>query len=86
MSTDTNIEEIVERHDRQADHIAGAVARLLEQFGPKGLTPDALCEGAIRGGIQAIVTAGATQADVVAILRGMADAVEEGRVVQPVAH
>lgn len=71
----SELEEIA-RHDRQADRVAAAVAALLERFGPAGLGPDAIAEGAIRGGVQVLIVAGATPGEVVAVLRGMADAIE----------
>ena len=44
-------------HARQVDAITAGVAKLLLRFGPHGFTPEAIFEGAVRGGAVALLSA-----------------------------
>lgn len=66
-----------ERHDRQVAVIRDAIVKLLVRFGPLGITPEAIFEGAIRGAsIQLIAARGLTAEEVANLLRDMATGFE----------
>lgn len=62
MNAKREDEDPIQTHDRQAKAITKAVAGLLTRFGPLGFTPEAIFEGAVRGG--AVVLLGGTNASV----------------------
>jgi hypothetical protein len=67
------------QHARHVDTIAAAVAKLFVRFGPQGLSPEALFEGAVKGGAVAIMTARELDAwEVAALLEDLADAFRDG--------
>lgn len=47
----------LEAHDRQVRAIAEATAKLLLRFGPGGFTPEAIFEGAVKGGASQLIAA-----------------------------
>lgn len=55
-------------HDRQVAAVTEAVAKLLPALAPAGFTPEAIFEGALRGGAVAIIASGATVEDVAELL------------------
>lgn len=66
MTTDKTAEEV---HDRQVDAVTAAVAKLLVKLGPFGFTPEAIFEGAVKGGAVALLTGtSATAASVADLL------------------
>lgn len=58
----------IERHDRDVRALTIAVANLLPKFGPAGVTPEAIFEGAVRGGGVALLSATPASPDDVANL------------------
>jgi hypothetical protein len=57
-----------EIHDRQVEVVRDAVAKLFERFGPKGLLPEAVFEGSVKGGAIALIAGSNATADEVANL------------------
>ena len=73
MSEDDEIDTT--QHDRQVAAVTDAVARLLPRLAGQRFTPEAIFEGAVRGGAVAIMAATpAGAADVAELLEAMADA------------
>ena len=64
-----------EVHDRQAAAVSHAVAKLLRVLEPQGFTPEAIFEGAVKGGAIALLSATeATSAEVADMLEAVGDA------------
>lgn len=57
-------------HELQVRAVERAVSRLLT----KGIEPDALFEGAVKGGAAAMIESGSKRGEVAELLRTMADA------------
>ena len=56
-------------HDRQVRAVTSAAAKLLAHLGPAGFTPEAIFEGAVRGGAVALLAGSpATAGDVADLL------------------
>jgi hypothetical protein len=67
MGTDQDIDS--QNHDRQVHAVTAAVAKLLAHLGPSGFTPEAIFEGAVKGGAAALLAGTpATAGDVAALL------------------
>ena len=67
-------EQAIERYDRQVDAVSQAVAKLLVKVGPQGFTPEAIFEGAVRGGAVALLAGSeATATDVEKLLIDLAN-------------
>lgn len=63
-------------HDRQVTAVMQAVGKLLLALGPQGFTPEAICEGAIRGGAVALLAGTGCGTDRVAkVLTDSAEAI-----------
>ncbi len=58
----------IELHDRQVKAVTDAVARLLPRFGPAGFSPEAIFEGAVKGGAVALMAGTDASAEDVADL------------------
>lgn len=66
--------EETEIHDRQVSAVATSVAKLLERLSPAGFSPEAIFEGAVRGGVIALLAGTpATAADVASLLEAVGD-------------
>lgn len=64
----------IELHDRQVRAVTSAVARLVVRLGPQGFTPEAIFEGAVKGGAVALLSTTPTTAlDVADLLKTLAD-------------
>lgn len=62
-----------ELHDRQVSAVTAAVAKLLVRLQPAGFTPEAIFEGAVKGGAVALLAGTpATADDVAKLLTDMA--------------
>jgi hypothetical protein len=63
----------LEIHNRQAAAVAEAVAKLLPKLHSQGFTPEAIFEGAVKGGATALLAGSAASAeDVAGLLEEMA--------------
>lgn len=62
----------LELHDRHARQITKAMAGLLTRFGAAGLTPEAVCEGAIKGAGVVMISAGLQPSEFAALLHDLA--------------
>lgn len=58
----------IELHDQQVNAVMAAVAKLLPRFEPAGFSPEAIFEGAVKGGAVALMTGSHVTADEVASL------------------
>lgn len=76
-------QQLLDTHDRHVRTVAEAVFGMVERFAGQGLTPVAVFEGAIRGGVLAMVVRGGdAPADVAACLDEISDRV---RILEPAA-
>lgn len=70
----TENEKPLADHAMSVQAIAEAVAKLMQRFGPMGVTPEAVFEGAVKGAAAMIVTTRELSLGEVAdLLEGMAD-------------
>jgi hypothetical protein len=61
-------------HDRQVSAVTAGVAKLLEHLAPSGFSPEAIFEGAVRGGAIALLAGTpATAADIASLLEAVGD-------------
>lgn len=68
-------EEQITLHDRQVEAVMNAVAKMAPMFQPMGFSPEAIFEGAIKGGAIALIGgAGASPENVAELLDGFAAA------------
>jgi hypothetical protein len=58
----------IELHEQQVKAVMAAVAKLLPRFGPAGFSPEAIFEGAVKGGAVALMTGSDVNADDIAAL------------------
>jgi hypothetical protein len=73
MMTD---DEMIAEHDRNVKMVAEAVFGLVDRFAPRGMTPVAVFEGALKGAVVAMMVRQGDDADEIAeLLEGAADAV-----------
>ncbi|MBB5044026.1 hypothetical protein [Shinella fusca] len=56
----------LETHDRQVTAVAQAVAKLLPKLNAQGFTPEAIFEGAVKGGATALLAGTSASAEEVA--------------------
>lgn len=70
MNTSTSTApDPIEIHDRQVAAVTTAVAKLILKVGPLGFTPEAIFEGAVKGGaVLLLSTTSAKAADVAELL------------------
>lgn len=73
MDNRTTSDEDFAEHDAKVKIITEAVAGLWPKFGPRGMQPEAIFEGAIRGAAVVALSLGATPIDVAELLEDMAD-------------
>lgn len=72
--TDLTDDEIVAAHDRHVVIVRDAVVSLVQRFGPSGLGPLAVLEGAVKGAVIALIAARmATIGEAADLLEEMAD-------------
>lgn len=67
----TNIDPM-EKHERHAKAITKAMAGLITRFGAQGLTPEAVLEGAVKGGAVVMISAGLRPSEFAALLHDLA--------------
>jgi hypothetical protein len=72
MDNENLVDEDFAEHDAKVKIITEAVAGLWPKFGPRGMQPEAIFEGAVRGAAVVALSLGATAIDVAELLEDMA--------------
>lgn len=90
IASDQTDDHVLAEHDRNVRIVAGAVYGLLGQFGPRGLAPLSILEGAVRGAAQAMLQGNhSTPEEVAEYLEGCAAGMRRIRAdaaIRPVAN
>lgn len=74
MNAASEVTDPIEIHDRQVRAVTSAVAKLVVVLGPQGFSPEAIFEGAVKGGAVALLSSTpAGAADVAELLKTLGD-------------